>query len=115
MKRDLRRPTDVEADRQERERTADDAEELLYELQHPAIGLHSDDSLAQEPALRRIVELVREQMERIRKGEVDDPSAQAPSPVLCPHCSAELIAKVTRGHYCDSPDCGAPPAFRCPN
>merc|ERR1711956_117243 len=99
LKRELLRPTDVAADRQERERGADDAEAMLCELAHPAVGLRTPASLATEPALQRIVELVREQVARLRRGEVD--KGQAASPILCPHCSTELIKKAWPGNYCD--------------
>ena len=64
LKRELRRPTDIEADRQERERGAEDARALLGELAHPAVaGLQAEEVwLAEEPALRRIAQLVREQV-----------------------------------------------------
>ena len=62
MKRELRRPTDVASERQERERGASDAEALLHELSHPAVGLATEAALADEPALRRVVHLVAEQV-----------------------------------------------------
>lgn len=62
LKRELRRPTDVAADIQERKRGASDAEALLHELSHPAVGLATEAALADEPALRRVVHLVAEQV-----------------------------------------------------
>ncbi len=115
LKRELRRPTDVASERLERERGASDAEALLQELSHPAVGLASEASLAEEPALRRVVELVREQILRLRRGEVDTKEMQgAAASVSCPHCGTELAQQALRGNYCDSPNCGAPPSWRCP-
>lgn len=116
LKRELRRPTDVASERQERERGASDAESLLQELSHPAVGLATEALLAEEPALRRIVELVREQILRLRRGEVDtkENHGTTAASVVCPHCGSELARQALRGNYCDSPNCGAPPAWRCP-
>lgn len=119
LKRELKKETDVASERLERERGADDAEALLEELDHPAVGLGTSEMLAEEPALRRVVELVRQQVGRLRRGEVDKPakdgSGTAAASVQCPHCGTELVEQTLRGNYCDSPDCGAPPSWRCPS
>ena len=116
LKRELRRPTDVASERQERERGASDAEALLQELSYPAVGLASEALLAEEPALRRVVELVRGQIARLRRGEVDTKELQgATTSVSCPHCGTELTQQALRGNYCDSPNCGAPPTWWCPS
>jgi hypothetical protein len=116
LKRELRRPTDVASERQERERGASDAEALLEELAHPAVGLATEALLADEPALRRVVALVKEQVLRLRRGEVDTAAKEAQAAaVSCPHCGTELAQQALRGNYCDSPNCGAPPAWRCPS
>jgi hypothetical protein len=102
---------------------ASDAEALLEELSHPAVGLSTEEELSAEPALKRVVALVREQVARLRRGEVDTKRAEQATTdddvvvptVSCPHCGTELAAQALRGNYCDSPNCGAPPSWRCPN
>ena len=63
-----------------------DAEVLLQQLQHPAVaGLQSEAVwLAEHPALRRIVELVRKQVSRLRRGEVST-ALYAPTSTVCFH------------------------------
>ena len=113
LRRELRRPTDVDSERQERERGADDAEALLSELGHPAVGLGTAELLATAPAMRRVVAQVEELIARLRRGEVETAPAAREASAPCPHCGTQLVPQSLRGNYCDG--CGAPPSYRCPS
>eukprot|EP00656_Telonema_subtile_P026285 TRINITY_DN28258_c0_g1_i1.p1 TRINITY_DN28258_c0_g1~~TRINITY_DN28258_c0_g1_i1.p1 ORF type:complete len:417 (-),score=108.55 TRINITY_DN28258_c0_g1_i1:130-1380(-) len=111
LKKELRRGVDTENDRSERDRSCADSQAAVdHVLNDVVIGLEE----APDELLSKRIGTVDGLRERIENGEVDNTPIEKKE-VKCPKCGTLMQKYAMPGNYCDTPDCGGSPAFRCPN